>query len=82
MGADNPAIDAMITAMLVAEAEEDYAAAVRALDRVLVSERYVIPLWYAPTDRFAWWKTISKPDVTPIYGYRPEVWWATEEEIQ
>lgn len=79
MGAKHPAIDAMIDAMLSAEDPESYRAAVRALDRVLVSGRYVIPLWYEPVDRFAWWKTISKPQNTAIYGYRPEVWWSDEE---
>ena len=75
MGADNPAIDAMIAAMLSAKDEETYVAAVRALDRVLSAERYVIPLWHDPVERFAWWKPLGKPDRTPLYGYRPEVWW-------
>lgn len=77
MGAKNPAIDAMIDEMLNATTRENYVAAIRALDRVLVSGRYVIPLWYEPVDRFAWWARISKPDTTPIYGYRPEVWFSS-----
>ena len=79
MGAKNPAIDAMIEALLKAEDEDSYVAAVRALDRVLTSERYVIPLWYDPLERLAWWKPLKKPEKTPLYGYRPEVWWSGEE---
>ncbi len=79
MGADNPAIDAMIAAILSADNEESYIAAIRALDRVLTAERYVIPLWYKPVERIAWWKPFDKPDRTPLYGYRPEVWWRTVE---
>jgi peptide/nickel transport system substrate-binding protein len=79
MGAANPAIDAMIDALLSAEDEQAYIAAIRALDRVLTAERYVIPLWYEPTERIAWWKPLEKPDRTPLYGYRPEVWWRSVE---
>ena len=75
MGAQNPAIDAMIVALQSAEDEETHVAAVRALDRVLTAERYVIPLWYESVERIAWWKPLGKPDRTPLYGYRPEVWW-------
>jgi len=75
MGAKNPAIDAMIEALLEAEDEDTWVAAIRALDRVLTSERYVIPLWYDPVERLAWRKPLNKPARTPLYGYRPEVWW-------
>ena len=43
-GAKEPAIDAMIAAMLAAPTREDFVAAVRALDRVLISGYYVVPL--------------------------------------
>ena len=79
MGANNPAIDAMIDALLTAEDEDTYVAAVRALDRVLTAERYVIPLWYEQAERIAWWKPLNKPAKTPLYGYRPEVWWRDAE---
>src|SRR5690606_23671652 len=46
MGARSPANDAMIDARMAAESSEDFTAAVRALDRVLMAERYVIPIWY------------------------------------
>ncbi len=82
MGADNPAIDAMIEAMLDAEDEASYVAAIRALDRVLTAERYVIPLWYEPVERVAWWTPLDKPDRTALYGYRPEVWYSMGEEAK
>ena len=44
MGARDPAIDAMIAAMLEARGTPDFVAAVRALDRVLISGFYAIPL--------------------------------------
>lgn len=79
MGADNPAIDAMIALMLSTDDEDTYVAAVRALDRVLTTERYVIPLWSEPVDRVAWRKTLDRPTVTPLYGHRLETWWHVSE---
>src|SRR5262249_49983280 len=48
MGVKSPAIDAMIAALLKAQDRGDFVAAVRALDRVLISGFYVIPLFYLP----------------------------------
>jgi peptide/nickel transport system substrate-binding protein len=75
MGVESPAVDAMIDALLQAKSKEDFTSAVHALDRVLTSGRYVIPFWYDPVDRVAWWSGLHKPETIPIYGNRPEVWW-------
>src|SRR5207248_3781446 len=45
MGLRSKAVDAMIRALLAAEAREDFVAAVRALDRVLMSGLFVVPLF-------------------------------------
>ena len=60
-GAKQPAIDAMIDAMLAARTREDFVAAVRALDRVLVSGYYVVPLFYLPDQWIARWTISSTP---------------------
>ena len=44
MGAKDPAIDAMIAAMLEAREHPAFVSAVRALDRALMSGFYAIPL--------------------------------------
>jgi peptide/nickel transport system substrate-binding protein len=75
MGAKNPAIDAMIAALLRAESRADFVSAVRALDRVLLSSFYVIPLYHAPEQWVARWAAIRHPDKTPLSGYLPEAWW-------
>jgi peptide/nickel transport system substrate-binding protein len=75
MGAKNPAIDAMIAALLRAEDRADFVSAVRALDRVLLSGFYVIPLYHAPEQWVARWSAIRHPDRTPLSGYLPEAWW-------
>ena len=75
MGVKSPAVDAMIAAMLKAEGRADFVAAVRALDRVLISGFYVVPLFYLPEQWIARWATIGRPATTSLYGYLPETWW-------
>jgi peptide/nickel transport system substrate-binding protein len=75
MGVRSPAIDAMIAAMLEATTREGFVAAVRALDRVLISGYYVVPLFYLPDQWVARWSYIRHPAVTPLSGFVPESWW-------
>jgi peptide/nickel transport system substrate-binding protein len=75
MGVKSPAVDAMIAALLKAQDRGDFVAAVRALDRVLISGFYVIPLFYLPAQWIARWTTIGRPATTSLYGYLPETWW-------
>jgi peptide/nickel transport system substrate-binding protein len=75
MGVKSPAVDAMIAALLKAESRDDFVAAVRALDRTLLSGFYVIPLFHLPAQWIARWTVIGRPDTTSLYGYLPETWW-------
>jgi len=75
MGAKNPAIDAMIDAMLRADSRDDFVSAVRALDRVLISGFYAVPLFHTPDQWIARWAYIERPARTSLYGYLPETWW-------
>jgi peptide/nickel transport system substrate-binding protein len=75
MGAKDPAIDAMIAAMLEAQDRADFVSAVRALDRVLMAGCYVIPLYNIQEQWIARWNRIERPAVTALSGYLPETWW-------
>ena len=75
MGVKSKAIDAMIAALLAAITREDFVSAIRALDRVLLSGFYVIPLYYPPVQWVARWQRIKHPARTSLYGYLPETWW-------
>lgn len=79
-GAREPALDALIDAMLSSSTREDFEAAVRAFDRVLISGHYVAPLFYLPEQWLARWNTIERPEVTPIYGYNLPTWWAQPDD--
>ena len=75
MGAQNPAVDAMIAALLQADERADFVSAVHALDRVLISGCYVVPLFHTPDQWIARWAQIERPAKTSLFGYLPETWW-------
>ena len=75
MGAKDPAVDAMIAAMLAAHERPAFISAVRALDRVLMSGFYGIPVFNVAEQWIARWNRIEKPSTTALSGYLPETWW-------
>ena len=81
MGVRSLAIDAMIAAMLAARDRPDFVAAVRALDRLLISGSYTVPLFYLPEQWVARRDYIAHPSRTSLYGYLPETWWHQPEPM-
>lgn len=77
-GVSDPAVDAMIDALLAAKSEEDFITAVRAFDRVLISGIYVIPLYHAPDQWLAYWTKLAMPEKSSLYGAVPATWWAAQ----
>lgn len=75
MGARDPAIDALIAALLEAREHPAFVSAVRALDRTLMSGFYAIPLFNAQEQWIARWNRIERPVATALTGYLPETWW-------
>jgi peptide/nickel transport system substrate-binding protein len=78
-GARSPAIDAMIAAMLSADSQEDFIAAVRAYDRVLLSGFYIIPIYHSPDQWVAYSGKLAHPAHLPLFGLSNtspiENWW-------
>jgi peptide/nickel transport system substrate-binding protein len=74
-GAASPAIDRMIDALLEAKGREDFVSAVRALDRVLLSGFYVVPLFYVPNQWLAYDSGLKKPASPPLLGTSVDLWW-------
>jgi peptide/nickel transport system substrate-binding protein len=75
MGAKDPAIDALIAAMLEAREHPAFVSAVRALDRILMSGSYAIPVFNMQEQWIARWNRIERPVATALTGYLPETWW-------
>jgi peptide/nickel transport system substrate-binding protein len=79
MGAKDPAIDALIAALLEAQERPAFVSAVRALDRTLMSGFYAIPLFNVAEQWIARWNRIERPQATALTGYLPETWWQKAE---
>ena len=74
-GVRNPAADAVIDRLVSAETREDLVSATRALDRVLLSGDYVIPLFHAPGQWMAAWTRIKRPSQPSPAGIAVDTWW-------
>ena len=73
-GVHEPAIDALIGAVLGARTDDALRAACHALDRVLVCGWYSVPHWYAAAHRVAWRAhRFGMPQRLPLY-YEPQAW--------
>jgi peptide/nickel transport system substrate-binding protein len=72
-GVKSPAVDAVLKAMLAAREREDFVASVRALDRLLISGFYVVPLYYLPDTWLAHSRDIAMPARKPAYFLSNEV---------
>lgn len=77
-GIASPAIDDMIGQLLRAETREDFVAAVRALDRLLIAGHYIVPLYNAPGEWLARWRRIDHPGPS-LYGFEPPAAWSAGE---
>jgi peptide/nickel transport system substrate-binding protein len=82
MGVKSKAADAMIEAMIAAHERPGLVAAARALDRILISGDYVVPLFYPPALWVARWPWIGRPTNAPLTGYQIESWWRVPESSQ
>jgi microcin C transport system substrate-binding protein len=75
-GMADPAIDALIDAIIAADSRPALITACRALDRVIRAGRYWIPHWYKPSHWIAYWDVFGRPAAQPRY-FRgiPDTWW-------
>jgi peptide/nickel transport system substrate-binding protein len=74
-GARSPAADALIDALLAAESRADFVSAVRALDRVLLSGFYVVPLFHVADYWLASDAALKHPSTMPLLGVSIDTWW-------
>jgi microcin C transport system substrate-binding protein len=75
-GISDPAVDALIDAIVGANSRPALVTACRALDRVIRSGRYWIPQWYKASHWIAYWDVFGRPPAQPRY-FRgiPDTWW-------
>jgi peptide/nickel transport system substrate-binding protein len=78
-GAKTPALDAMIAALVSADTKEKFVASARALDRVLLSGFYAVPLYHRDWQWIAYRRRIGHPKTLPrfaqpLFGEALESW--------
>jgi microcin C transport system substrate-binding protein len=77
IGIKNPAVDALIDRVIYAKDRVGLVAAVKALDRVLLWNHYVVPQWTYGKQRTARWDRFAHPETMPKYAAAafPTIWW-------
>ena len=83
IGVSNPAIDKLVEALIFAPDRDGLVTACRALDRALVWNHYVVPMWFTDFDRTARWDRFGRPAKLPELstGF-PTIWWWDEERAK
>ncbi|MCW8994862.1 MAG: extracellular solute-binding protein [Psychromonas sp.] len=81
-----PVIDKLVTQLIMSNTREELVNTSKALDRVLLTQHIVIPQWYLPAYRIAYWNQFSHPKIAPVYDLGLSTWWHTppadKSEIQ
>jgi len=72
-GLCDPAVEALLPNFQRFADRRQLQAASRALDRVLRAGYYLLPNWYLPYYRMAWWNRFGQPAKLPLY-YSPTTW--------
>jgi microcin C transport system substrate-binding protein len=73
MGIKNPAVDALVEAVISAKSRKELVTAVHALDRVLWHNHYIVPHWYMSAFRATYWNRFDLPKTMPLY-FSPLSW--------
>ena len=83
LGLKSPAVEKLIDKVIFAKDRPELEAATRALDRVLLWGNYVVPQWYSPDDRIAYWNKYQRPEKLPSRDVSfLMVWWQDEAAAQ
>jgi microcin C transport system substrate-binding protein len=82
-GIADPAVDALIERIGRAASRAELVIACRALDRVLRSGHYWVPMYYKPSDWVAYWDQFSRPETKPRFSSgAPGTWWYDAEKAK
>jgi len=72
----NPVVDALVDKIIAAPDLPTLTTTVRALDRVLLWNHFVIPQWHLRSFWIAYWDRFGRPAKNPRYGLGfPSSWW-------
>lgn len=79
----DPAIDALIADIAAAGSWDDYVAAIRAFDRVMLHNYYWIPMMSKTKHAVAWWDKFGIPDHGKLKRLaHVDIWWWDDEKAK
>lgn len=67
IGIKDPVVDAMVEKVVYAPDRKALVTATHALDRVLLNGEYLVPNWFTPVHRVAYWDKFGFPGQLPLY---------------
>lgn len=79
-GIANPVVDKLIEMIIAAPDRPALVASTKALDRVLLHSHHIVPQYYGPFYRLAYWDKFERPAVTPSKSLTLETWWVNPEK--
>ncbi len=83
IGIQDPVIDSLVDGIIHATSREDLITKTHAMDRILLWNHYVIPMWHYPKWRIAYWNNIERPE--KLSGISPlitQTWWASQNSTE
>lgn len=80
-GIKDPIVDQLIELVIAAGDRQQLVERTRALDRVLLSNHYLIPNWNLPATRMVYWDKFGIPEVIPASGPVISTWWIDENKL-
>lgn len=80
-GIKDPAVDELIRRIVFAPDRDEQVAAVKALDRVMLANQYVVPSYTLIPERIAYWDRFDHPEGYGVFdiGF-PDIWWWDDEK--
>ncbi len=79
IGIKDPVIDELVEMVIAAKNRKELITTVKALDRVLLWNYYVIPAWYYPYYRVVYNSKIKQPKIKPKNTLGIDTWWIDVE---
>lgn len=80
IGIKNPVVDDLIEKIIATDKKDDYIAHIKAMDRVLLHQYYMIFHWYTSYHRVAYQNKFCHPENKLQVGFLPDLWWAKAAE--
>ncbi len=75
-GYGSEAVDKLIEVAVEAKTYDEMATAVRAIDRILRAERFIVPVWYLGKHWVAYYDMFEHPETLPPYALgHLDFWW-------